>query len=303
MPFDIGVARLGTAGVERCRRRWYSTPVNSIDGYKDIHDNVRFWIERLTRSIRKDGAVVLYDIGSNDGEVTLPVLLGGAGETGAVLGERAGGVHLVAFEPLPGARARLINRVTGEGLTVALWGTADVTVIPLALGDTDRMITLDVYDDDTFSSLYERPPAELERYRLTAVEQVRVRMRPLDDLVRAGTVPPPDAIKIDVEGAELSVLRGAAETLSGWHPPILMEFSCVNAGNAGYDRAELVDLLESLGYTRIFGLFRNEDRYLYGKESFSDCRIWNVIALHDKTELPPGVVEEYRAAWEKDATR
>ncbi len=289
----------GTASlVELPSRHWYSDAVNTIDGYSDIHDNVRFWMQRLTEWVVSEGTTsatvdtdrrcFLFDIGSNDGEVTLPVVM-----------DRRDTVSVVAFEPLPEARARLITRAGDSGLSVALWERADVSIIPLALGDVDRMIEIDVYDDDTFSSLYERSREELHRYHLSAIQQVQVRMRPLDDLVAAGVVPMPDVLKIDVEGAELVVLRGAVTTLRTGKPPILMEYSCINAGNAGYDRRALIDELESLGYTRFLGLYRNEDHRLYGMEALEDCRIWNIIALHEDCSFTESVTGELQGNWEE----
>ncbi|MFP4153023.1 MAG: FkbM family methyltransferase [Alkalispirochaeta sp.] len=248
--------------------------MNEIDGYDDIHDNVRYWVERLVvQATPTDGAIVLYDIGANDGEVTIPAVLSLRAGT-----NRGNPVRIVAFEPLPAARARLITRARECGLSFAMWGEADITIVPLALGNEDRMIELTVYSDDTFSSLYERPDEEMERYHLEAAEVVTARMRPLDDLVRGGTVPPPDVVKIDVEGAERGVLTGAVETLTRYTPMVVMEFSCINTANAGYDRRELVELLRTYGYDRFYGLYRNTDRTLRGEDSFDDCRIWNIIA-------------------------
>jgi len=248
--------------------------VNDIDGYDDIHDNLRYWVERLGALTTPAGDdVIVYDIGANDGEVTIPALLSLRARD-----DRGIPIRIVAFEPLPAARARLISRATEGRLSYAMWGEADITIVPLALGDEDRMIDLVVYSDDTFSSLYERSVEEMERYKLEAVETVTVRMRPLDDLVRGGTVPPPDLVKIDVEGAERGVLTGAVETVTRYTPLIVMEFSCINTANAGYDRRELVELLRSCGYDRFYGLYRNTDRTLRGEESFGDCRIWNIIA-------------------------
>ena len=254
----------------------YSGAVNDIAGYADIHDNVRYWLARLTADVAASTSgerpIVVYDIGSNDGELSIPVALDAAGRNGRAL-------QVVACEPLPAARARLINRATENGLSVAMWGAADVTVVPLAIGDRDEMIELAVYSDDTFSSWYERSADEQERYSLEVTGTVSVRMRPLDDLVAGETIPPPDIIKIDVEGAEQAVLAGAAQVLTTYRPPVVMEYSCVNTANAGYDRQVLFQQLQAAGYDRIYGLYRNTDRTLYGAAAFDDCRIWNVIAL------------------------
>lgn len=68
---------------------------------------------------------------------------------------------------------------------------------------------------------------------------VRVPVRALDDLI-AGGAPPPDVMKIDVEGAELDVLRGCSRLLAKHRPIIVCELHGTNAGVA--------DLLEDAGY-------------------------------------------------------
>lgn len=283
-----------------------------IDGYEDIHHNMRFWMTTLAdyavRELasesappgeggRQDAAapraLVVYDIGANDGELTLPV----AGRQLSTA-ESSPAVRVVAFEPQPAVRARLMARATERDLSIALWGAADLTVVPVALGDRDDLIELDVYSDDTFSSLHSRPPEELERYHLEVVETVRVRMRPLDDLVSAEIVSPPDIVKIDVEGAEREVLAGARRTLSRYHPPVLVEFSCPNSANAGYDRMAIVDELKAAGYDRLAGLFRNEDPALYSEHAFDDCRIWNLLAVHSAHSPQVGaVMDQYHTPW------
>jgi hypothetical protein len=50
-----------------------------------------------------------------------------------------------------------------------------------------------------------------------------VRCLSLDKEVLAGPLPVPDFLKIDVEGAEMSVLRGAQTILSQRHPEIFLD--------------------------------------------------------------------------------
>ena len=263
---------------------------------------MRYWMtmlaeaqrHRLSALLPPRSELVVYDIGANDGELTVPLA------ANPVVADSLP-VRVVAFEPQPAVRARLMARAAEAGLSVALWGTADLTAIPVALGDRDTMIDLRVYSDDTFSSFYERPSEELSRYELAETEVVQVRMRPLDDMVAGGLVPPPDLVKVDVEGAERAVLAGAVRTLSTSPPPVLMEFSCPNTRNAGYSRGELLDQLAAMGYDTVVGLFRNEDRSLYGSESFDDCRIWNIIAI-DSATYPrlAETVASHRAPWNKE---
>ena len=52
---------------------------------------------------------------------------------------------------------------------------------------------------------------------------------PADDLVEAGEIAPPSIIKIDVEGAEADVIRGALGTLRRYRPALLVEVHHVRA--------------------------------------------------------------------------
>lgn len=243
-----------------------------MDGYDDIHGNVRYWIETLLAAVAHDTpAPVLYDVGANDGELSVNAL--------ARVRTATRQPRVIAFEPGSAARARLFARLSDAGLSGALWGEADCTLVPVALGDRDASVEIEFYSDDTFSSLYHRPQDDLTRYELTVTERRAVRMRRLDDLVADGVVPPPDLVKIDVEGAERAVLQGAAETLTRYQPPILMEYSCINTENAGYQREELLEALTAAGYTAVYGLYRNTDRALYRGAALTRCQIWNVIAI------------------------
>lgn len=58
----------------------------------------------------------------------------------------------------------------------------------------------------------------------------------------AGQIPPPDVLKIDVEGAELDVFRGAVQMLKAKRPVILFEAYLPTWG-------EIARMLQDLGYT------------------------------------------------------
>ena len=57
-----------------------------------------------------------------------------------------------------------------------------------------------------------------------------------------------DLIKVDVEGAELRVLRGAAHTVKALHPNIIVEVHPSRLSSQGGTVDELVDVLIENGY-------------------------------------------------------
>jgi FkbM family methyltransferase len=80
-----------------------------------------------------------------------------------------------------------------------------------------------------------------------------VPVRPLDAL-RAQMPKPPGLVKIDVEGAELSVLRGARETLAGAERAVVvLEVNYQTSAAFGY---RPIDLLTELRRHRSYGVFR-----------------------------------------------
>jgi FkbM family methyltransferase len=70
----------------------------------------------------------------------------------------------------------------------------------------------------------------------------RVQMVSVDDLCASGRIPPPNFIKIDVEGAEDLVLAGARSTIAGAHPTIFL------ATHGSDVDARCVQLLASMRY-------------------------------------------------------
>ncbi len=170
--------------------------------------------EALRRTVPAGG--VVYDIGANIGVFSL------------LAGRLAGpGGRVLAFEPVPEV-AGLIAYAAGRN------GLADVvTVRAQAVAGAATTARFHVSSEPSWSHLADRGVAP------STTRTIDVDVTTLDAAVLAGA-PPPDVVKIDVEGSEIAVLEGAAAVLSEHRPTILCELHETNA--------EVCDLLESAGY-------------------------------------------------------
>ena len=78
-----------------------------------------------------------------------------------------------------------------------------------------------------------------------------VELRPLDELVSSGEVGRrPDLMKVDVEGHEFDVLRGANKAIAEALPAIVLEFNERTARVAGWTLAQAAELLVRWASTR-----------------------------------------------------
>ena len=188
------------------------------------------------RALHRPGTIV--DVGAHDGRLTLPLA-------------QLPASRVVAFEPLPPAFARLQQAMS------AAWGgklPPHVTLRREALAERNGMTTISapriggVVQEEwasiskDYAALREADP------RIEAVVTWSVPLLRLDDPELADVT----AIKIDVEGAELEVLRGAWMTLQRWRPCLSIEIE--ERHRAGSTRA-VPELLRDLGYEGWFELF------------------------------------------------
>lgn len=167
----------------------------NLDNYIDWH--VYFFgryeaglLAFIEAALRQLGpAPSFWDVGANCGQHA--VFAAGCGAT------------VEAFEPYPPVRRRL-------AANVALNPDLSVRIHPFGLGDTDADL------------LFREPSGENLGTGAFATDGTLILpVRRADGL----GLPPPDLVKIDVEGFEGAVLRGMARTLAAARPLVLCEYS------------------------------------------------------------------------------
>lgn len=194
---------------------------SNLDVFTNVVANGGWWDRGVTVALCsaiRDGDVV-YDIGANAGAITMEVA-----------GRFRDRIKLFAFEPIPSHTQQI-------AVSVELNDLGDtVKVYEALLGEESGTATLYVPSHSIHASMVARE---------ADAEKLERPIHRLDDLVARGELPAPDVIKIDVEGAELSVFKGALQTFKARPPVILMEADD-NMARFNYTRADLLGLLRDV---------------------------------------------------------
>jgi FkbM family methyltransferase len=155
--------------------------------------------------------MTVVDVGANVGFYTLTIAAS-VGPTGRV----------IAFEPDPFCFDILKSRIRRFRLR-------NIEAQQLAIGDRTGEVTL-------FCSAYNRADNRLHpTHDESNVEAHHVQMRSLDSVLAEKGALRVDAMKIDVQGAEEHVLKGAQRTLRSGLKWIWIEFSPAHLQGAGTD--------------------------------------------------------------------
>jgi FkbM family methyltransferase len=177
---------------------------------------------RLVQRLLRPGEFAL-DVGANHGWFAI-AMASRVGRTGMVW----------AVEPLRQV-AEVLN------INLRLNPQLPLRVIELALGETRRIAQI-----HAFAGL-PHGHASLSTLGRSDFVSHSVEVTTLDDIVQSADAAP-TVVKIDVEGSELDVLRGARETLSAEDAPLLLvEINYETAAAFGHRPRDLVDYVESTG--------------------------------------------------------
>jgi FkbM family methyltransferase len=171
------------------------------------------------------------DVGANLGEYALwaAKLTGYSGK-------------VLAFEPLT-EMFDLLNT------NVALNEDFKKNIVTIKCGLSDSVEEVPIYTSGNagIDGLHEGLPTIFKTdSRNIFVENIK--LDTLDNQVEKSALSKVDWIKIDVEGAELKVLRGAKKTIKRFHPALLLECNKDTSLAGGYTQESIFQFLDQFGY-------------------------------------------------------
>jgi FkbM family methyltransferase len=184
------------------------------------------WDPNLTSLIneRLNPGDVFVDVGAHSGYFTL-LAAKRVKPTGNVL----------SIEPNPKIFDQLVQNIAASEIVSPI-------VEQVACSDSAKDEILYIHDD-TNSSM-----SSLSHLNIANTHKVSVTCTTLDSLVEKHQLTRVDLIKIDVEGAELSVLRGALRTLRKMNPMIVLELDTRLLSGFGVTMDDVTRLLDDFDY-------------------------------------------------------
>ncbi|RDV37394.1 FkbM family methyltransferase [Bradymonadaceae bacterium TMQ3] len=238
-----GLARVSDAARRLAARFPLQVDLDDFDG--DLHFRLDlnehmgsqiFWrgfhsgpqLQLLSHLLKPDH--VFIDIGANHGEFTV------------VAARHLPQGRVISFEPNESVHRRLRFNVEAnhfENVTLSTSGLSDAPGVATIYASAN----LD-HDGTTNQGLATLYPTESRGQVVHEIE-----LTTLDTFVKDAALERVDLIKIDIEGAELSALKGADEVLTGFRPNIILELNEGTCKSAGYTMSDLLDHLGGYGYT------------------------------------------------------
>lgn len=182
-------------------------------------NETRYWL-KTTRN-----AKVIVDVGANVGYYSLI-----ASEN---IKKNAGAIY--AFEPISKTYARLIENITLNYIDC-------VKHYKKAISDKTEKISLNVGNDKNWGM------SSINNHEHLSGEVEIVECETLDSFCQAENISKIDLIKIDVEGAEYSVLKGMKNVLETHHPEILIEIFDKHLNKQNVHSEDIFNFLWEKGY-------------------------------------------------------
>ena len=223
---------------------------------------------------RREGAFI--DIGVNVGQTLCKLL---------ATGERR---RYIGFEPQIACCFYVDQFIRHNGIT-------DAHVIPVALGEAPGVLELFADNDDVDESA--SFDATGFRATMSATRKVLVPVLRGDVAIAQLRLDKIGVLKIDVEGAELEVLRGLPDTLRLWKPPVMFE---VLPNFFGAEKKPIDARLAAEHNRRAEALFKFFTAHGYSVHQVDKVGRWSPITAFSLDDRKAFVTWDYLALPDKD---
>ncbi|WP_440771401.1 FkbM family methyltransferase [Natronorubrum sp. DTA28] len=198
--------------------RFYTNNFTEFMRFRDLSGEKQVIVD-LLNSLEDDD--VFYDVGANVGTYT------------CFAASKLDSDQIVAFEPEPQNAARLRENIELNGF--------DSNILQIALSNNEGNVALTLSGNE---------PGEGEHSIATddKTETIQVKSTKGDLVINKYNVPTPSVVKIDVEGAELSVLRGLEKTLLKNIRLVYVEVHTEKITEFGDTPSEVISFLDNIGF-------------------------------------------------------
>lgn len=153
------------------------------------------------------------------------------------------------YENFPDARYIFIDPLEECKQAVENLLKVDNVFVAVAVGSTNTTSEINIARKPSRSSFFKRTHS----YKSRGVDKRLVPVRRLDDILSGYNLPIPYGVKIDTEGYEMEVIKGAAETLKK-SAFVIAEFHFKDAIKYGYTLQDLILLMQKSGFAAYFML-------------------------------------------------
>lgn len=179
----------------------FKIPVINCAGYTHLTHHYEPWFDNFLKVVLKNPDAVVIDVGVNIGQTILKIA------------SFKNDVRYLGFEPNPTCYSYSRKLILANNLT-------NYKVFPVGLSDKVQLLTLTGDNDYAAgASVIPNFRQDKKRYRN---EQV-VALVDGDAILQDEALNKIDFIKVDVEGAELEVMKGLKKTIETFSPLIMLE--------------------------------------------------------------------------------
>jgi FkbM family methyltransferase len=180
----------------------------------------------LVRFLSKEEKPCFIDIGANIGLLSLYVL------------RHVPDTKIYAFEPGPHQSSLFAKTIARNNLH------KKIELNTIAVSNEKKEVDFFVHDTQHVSG-----DGFKDTGRAGGTKTIKVSTMPLDSWWAENNYPKVTLLKIDTEGAELLILKGAITLIKKIKPVIILEISELNLTSYPYNSGDVLNILEELEYT------------------------------------------------------